>query len=174
MNDMREQVNKRTRQLENALLESEELKSTFEELSLIDDLTRLHNRRYFFTEAPRTLSHCIRHEESFSLLLLDLDDFKLINDTHGHSAGDQVLKDVGILLKNQIRTGDVVVRMGGEEFIFILPNTHVQGAKVFADRIRTSVAELTWYGDHTSFDVTMSIGIAEQSLLAGIGCAFLL
>ena len=57
--------------------------------------------------------------------------------------------------------------MGGEEFIFILPNTHVQGAKVFADRIRTSVAELTWYGDHTSFDVTMSIGIAERNNRTG-------
>ncbi|MCZ6525270.1 MAG: sensor domain-containing diguanylate cyclase [Gammaproteobacteria bacterium] len=167
VNDMREQVNKRTRQLENALRESEELKSTFEELSLIDELTRLYNRRYFFMEVPRVLSHCIRHEESFSLLLLDLDNFKLINDTHGHSAGDQVLKDVGILLKNQTRTGDVVVRMGGEEFIFILSNTHMKGAKVFAERIRTLVAELTWYGDHTSFDVTMSIGITERNNRTG-------
>lgn len=166
-NDMRKQVNKRTRQLENALFESEKLKSTFEELSLIDDLTQLYNRRYFFMETPRALSHCIRYEEPFSLLLLDLDNFKLINDTHGHSAGDQVLKDIGILLKNQTRTDDVVARMGGEEFIFILPNTPPQGATIFADRIRTLVAELTWYGDHTSFAVTMSIGITERNNRTG-------
>ena len=98
---------------------------------------------------------------------MDLDNCKLINDTHGHSAGDQVLRDVGILLKNQTRTGDVVVRMGGEEFIFILSNTNVKGAKVFADRIRALVAKLTWYGDHTSFNVTMSIGITERNNRTG-------
>lgn len=160
INSMQQEVEKQTKELENALWVSENLKSQYETLSLVDDLSQLHNRRYFFTEAPRALAHSWRFKEPFSLLLLDLDDFKMINDNHGHEAGDHVIKDVGALLKSQTRTGDVVARMGGEEFVFVLQGTDINGAKIFAERIRKSVEKLTWYLDHVTFDVTMSIGIS--------------
>ncbi|MFQ5661134.1 MAG: diguanylate cyclase [Gammaproteobacteria bacterium] len=159
MNNMRHEVKKRTKELENALQLSENLKSQFEVLSLVDDLTQLHNRRYFFEEVPRLLGHAMRHSEPFSMLLLDLDSFKQINDTHGHESGDHVLKDVGQLLNKETRTGDIVARLGGEEFAFVLPSTDTQGASKFAERIRRSVAELTWYYDKSNFNITMSIGI---------------
>lgn len=163
MHDVKLEVDKRTRELEEALCESEILKNEFKELSLVDELTQLNNRRYFFTEIPRIISNCMRYSEPFSLLLLDLDNFKQINDTHGHVSGDQVLKDVGNILGQQIRTGDLVARIGGEEFVFALPCTNLNGARKFADRIREKVAELTWYLDDSSFQVTISIGISEMN-----------
>lgn len=162
MHHMHLEVDKRTRELKEALCESENLKNEFQELSLVDELTQLHNRRFFFNEIPRVISNCIRYSEPFTLLLLDLDNFKQINDTHGHESGDQVLKDVGNILSKQIRTGDIVARIGGEEFVFALPCTTINGARKFADRIREMVAELTWYLDESSFQVTLSIGISEM------------
>lgn len=159
MKDMRAEVDKRTIDLRNALQETLKLKARFEELSVIDDLTRLHNRRYFFSEAPAALSLVMRQNECFSLLLLDLDNFKSINDSHGHEYGDHVLKDVGALLKQQTRTGDIIARMGGEEFAFALPNTDLKGARQFAERIRKSVESLSWSKNAQQFGVTMSIGI---------------
>lgn len=161
LSNIRQEVTQRTKDLEDALWTSENIKSQYETLSLVDDLTQLHNRRYFFSEAPRMLSHCMRYSEPFSLLLLDLDNFKEINDTHGHDAGDRVLTDIGHILKQQTRAGDVVARLGGEEFVFALPNTGINGARKFAERIRKKVEELTWFLDETSFAVTISIGITE-------------
>lgn len=161
MLNMKSEVEKRTFELKNALEETLKLKARFEELAVIDDLTQLHNRRYFFSEASSALSLVMRQQSSFSLLLLDLDNFKSINDSYGHEYGDIVLKDIGALLKKQTRTGDVVARLGGEEFAFALPNTDLDGAQLFAERIRDRVEQLSWSKNEKHFGVTMSIGITE-------------
>ena len=161
MRDMKAEVDKQTVELRDALQETLKLKARFEELAVIDDLTQLHNRRYFFSEASTALSLAIRQKSSFSILLLDLDNFKSINDSYGHEYGDRVLKDIGKLLAKQTRAGDVVARLGGEEFAFALPNTDLGGAQQFAERIRQNVEELSWSKKGTKFNVTMSIGITE-------------
>jgi len=167
MRKMRQEVEKRTRELQAALHEAETLKNEFRELSLVDELTHLHNRRFFTTEAPRALSHCLRYTEPLSLLLMDLDNFKTINDTYGHDAGDQVLKDVARVLGDETRTGDIVARLGGEEFVFVLPGTGAQGARVFAERLRKKVAGLVWFLDNSEIQVTISIGISDLDGRAG-------
>ena len=162
MHKMKDEVDKRTSELRAALRETEFLKNEFRELSLVDELTQLHNRRYFFAETPKLLSNCIRYSEPFCMLLLDLDNFKQINDVYGHEAGDQVLKDVAVVLADEIRSGDIAARIGGEEFVIALPHTTVNGARNFADRIRMRVSDLIWYLDNSNIHTTVSIGITER------------
>ena len=154
-------VSERTRQLESALREAEQLKRRYEQLSNIDELTALHNRRFFFPEAESALSRCVRHGHALSLMLIDLDHFKAVNDTFGHAAGDQVLRDVARCLQEQIRDGDIVARYGGEEFVLALPNTDLAGARLLAQRITVAFSELTWQRDTGAFTITASIGLTE-------------
>ena len=159
LNEMEQAVKTRTRQLEVALREAEQLKMRYEQLSHVDELTALHNRRFFFPETEAVLTRSIRHGHAFSLMLADIDMFKLINDTHGHGMGDQVLRDIADELRRQIRDGDIIARFGGEEFVIALPNTEIDGARLLASRIRSSVASLTWEAGGKSFNATLSIGV---------------
>jgi len=157
---MEETVNNRTQQLKQALKEAEELKLRYEQLSVVDELTRLHNRRFFFPEASAELSRAVRNEESFSLMLIDVDHFKLINDTYGHGMGDEVLKTIAEALTNQTRDGDILARFGGEEFVMALPTTSQDGAKQLGERIRTAVGALQWRVNGNIIHITLSIGIS--------------
>lgn len=160
MKNIRDEVKKRTRELETALAEAEDLKLQYETLSFEDELTKLHNRRYFFVEACRALSEAMRYSHPLSMLLLDVDNFKQINDHYGHDSGDKVLKDIGSLLKGQVRGGDIVARIGGEEFVFILTNTGINGANKCAQRVREAIADMSWYDKDERFKITISIGIS--------------
>lgn len=160
LQDMQTEVGRRTDELEKALEESEKLRARYEEMSVIDHLTKLYNRRFFFTEVNAALASAIRHQQHFCLMLMDLDHFKEINDDHGHDCGDMVLKDVSDKLNEMTREGDILARFGGEEFVFALPNTEIEGATTLAERIRQSIDNLEWEcGDSVS--VSISIGIAE-------------
>lgn len=156
---MEEAVQDRTRRLEAALREAEQLKRRFEELSNVDELTSLHNRRFFFPEAEAMLSRATRYRHPFSLMLIDIDRFKHVNDEFGHAMGDQVLRDVASELRRQIREGDVIARFGGEEFVVALANTDLDGAIQLAERIRQAVAELLWSAAGESLSVTISLGL---------------
>jgi len=126
-----------------------------------DELTGLFNRRSFNQEVPREMERFRRFGQPFSLLMLDLDHFKAFNDTHGHSAGDQALRDVAQILLETARLYDRVVRYGGEEFAIILPQTSEDEALVVAERIREAMQN-----HHISFGgqdlgaITASIGLA--------------
>jgi diguanylate cyclase (GGDEF)-like protein len=154
-------VTERTRQLQQALAEAEELKRRYEELSTVDDLTGLHNRRFFKAEGEAALARSMRYEHPFCLMLIDLDFFKHVNDTFGHGVGDMVLRDLARVLRRHTREGDILARYGGEEFILALPNTDLDGARATAERIREHVRSLKWESQGRPFRVTLSIGVAS-------------
>jgi len=157
---MEQQINARTAKLRKALDEVQQLKERYEQLSMIDELTGLYNRRYFYAQLETAVARSKRYGESLCLLVMDLDHFKAVNDHFGHLNGDQVLIKVGACLKEQMRESDVVVRYGGEEFIVIFTNTSCANGKRFAERVRKAVSELSWTFDDQTLRMTMSIGLS--------------
>ncbi len=131
-----------------------------ERLSQTDPLTELHNRRYLDAAAERLLGLAKRHERPLSVLMLDVDHFKHVNDTHGHAAGDVVLVGLAKLCISEARVTDLCARLGGEEFCMVLPETDAHGAFEAAERLRVRIAELSFPGA-VPFSVTISIGVAE-------------
>lgn len=136
------------------------------ELSITDPLTGLFNRRYFEERFFEELHRSDRHSLSFSLAMMDIDNFKLFNDSEGHLAGDEILKHIANISKDCLRVSDVISRFGGEEFAVIMPQTEKDEALLVAERIRKSIKEFmprNW----TSFpgkSITISIGIATYPL----------
>ncbi|VAX12924.1 diguanylate cyclase (GGDEF domain) [hydrothermal vent metagenome] len=161
LHSMDKMVNERTQQLQVALDEASELKQRYEELSVIDELTQLHNRRFFFPEARTGLAQAMRYKEPFSLLVMDLDHFKIINDRYGHAIGDEVLRGIAATFKAEIRDVDILARFGGEEFVLALPETDERGAMVIAERIRKKIKSLRWQADGRDISITLTIGITE-------------
>jgi diguanylate cyclase (GGDEF)-like protein len=154
-------VAERTRQLEHALAEAEQLKRRYEELSTTDELTGLHNRRFFFAEAEAAVARSLRYRHPFCMMLIDLDFFKQINDSFGHAVGDAALRDLAAALRRHTREGDILARFGGEEFVLALPNTGLEGARVLAERIQVYVRGLLWEAEGVSFGLTVSIGLSS-------------
>jgi len=126
-----------------------------------DDLTELHNRRYFNEQLSKDFSHAIRHERALSVLMLDLDYFKSVNDTHGHAAGDTVLHGVGSTIQRAIRNEDLACRVGGEEIAIVLRDTSSSAAFTLAERLRGLVRDTRVYHAGKQLSVTVSIGIAS-------------
>jgi len=120
-------------------------------------LTGLYNRHYFYEQVEHALANTKRYGQSLCLLILDLDEFKIVNDLYGHGFGDEVLRVVSMTLQQQIRDSDILVRYGGEEFIVIFTNTDCENGDVFAERIRKNVESLQWGKE--GFVQTMSIGL---------------
>jgi len=144
-------VRERTEQLEEA-------NRRLEELSFIDGLTEIANRRQFEQILDLEWRRGVRSGAPLSLILADIDNFKLFNDTHGHQAGDRCLRDVATLLDSIVgRAGDQVARYGGEEFAALLPETDAQGAASIAERMRQAVEGLETEGGR----VTVSFGVAS-------------
>lgn len=126
-----------------------------------DPLTGLCNRRHFFSELERDVARAVRGRRPLSVLFADLDRFKAINDEHGHTAGDEVLRETARRLDAAIRTTDLVARYGGEEFVVLLPDTMLADAVQVAERIRQLVREAPHRTSGAMLDVTVSIGVAE-------------
>ena len=110
-----------------------------EALAHIDPLTQLLNRRALTINLVAELERVRRYNAPLTLLMIDVDHFKLVNDTHGHIAGDLVLEELGLVLQRAVRSVDTVARYGGEEFVVVLPETGEQGAAAFAERLRAKV-----------------------------------
>lgn len=128
--------------------------------SRTDYLTHIANRRHFLEVLDSNIAMAERHHQPLSLLTLDIDFFKQINDNHGHSAGDAVLRKVAASLRKGLRKGDFVGRLGGEEFGVQLPMTVPDAARAIAERLRTQVASLDFTAISSDLQVTCSIGIA--------------
>lgn len=143
---------------------TEDLKLLNEKLNLLsitDGLTEVYNHRHFQDRLSEEVERLQRQKDSIlSLLILDIDDFKHFNDTYGHQCGDMVLKQLAVILKNSIRTIDILARYGGEEFAIILPNSNTEQAVVVAERICEAIrsAQFT-FAEGTSVKVTVSIGV---------------
>ena len=140
---------------------------TLSEVSSRDTLTGLYNRWYVIEKIDSEINRAIRHGSPMSLLMLDIDHFKRINDTWGHPAGDEVLKSVGKLLRESCRVYDVPGRYGGEEFCIVLPETRPGNTTVVAERIRQRLETTALPCGDGSIAVTASIGIAGMDLQAG-------
>ncbi len=143
-------------------LENAQLYQRTKELSSRDELTGLFNRRYFFENLETEIQRARRYRRSFTILMLDLDQFKHYNDTHGHLCGDQVLRQVAELLLNNTRRADVVARFGGEEFVIMLPEIDRQAGTLVADKIRIKLSQYPFHGRERQpgGELTVTIGLA--------------
>jgi diguanylate cyclase (GGDEF)-like protein len=150
--------------------------SALAKASITDPLTSLHNRRYFETQLALRVSEATEKQAPLTLLMFDVDRFKWVNDQHGHPVGDRVLQAIGKVVHDSVRDEDVVARIGGEEFMVLLPNTDAAGARVLADRIRNRVSELKVEIDPvtpTEF-VSPTVSVGLSSLGGDINSAELL
>jgi two-component system cell cycle response regulator len=131
-----------------------------EELVLFDELTGLRNRRAMLHEVEMLTAVARRHDHPLSILMLDIDRFKAINDGHGHLVGDEVLRDIGRRVRGRLRTADVAGRLGGDELLIALPETGVDGADTLAESVREAIGATPVRTSAGPVDVTVSIGVA--------------
>jgi diguanylate cyclase (GGDEF)-like protein len=138
------------------------LHEALKEQATHDSLTGLFNRRYLNEILPRELLRTIRSSKSLCLALLDLDNFKLFNDSFGHEAGDTVLKSIAHHLERNFRENDIICRYGGEEFVIILVDTDLQAAKIRLDKFRHEIKNIQIpYNDTILSSISVSIGVAQ-------------
>jgi two-component system cell cycle response regulator len=130
-----------------------------EQLATTDGLTGLHNHRRFQEMLEEQVEEASRYERKLSLMLVDIDHFKQVNDTYGHPKGDQVLRRVARVLNEFARTTDRVCRYGGEEFAIIMPQTDKEGGRLLAERFRTEIKEQRFQSEQGEFSVTFSVGV---------------
>jgi diguanylate cyclase (GGDEF)-like protein len=136
-------------------------------LTTVDGLTQVYNKRYFLETLERELSRSHRYRRDLSLIMLDIDHFKQINDTYGHLAGDYVLRHMANVIRTKIRREDMMARFGGEEFAIVLPEIDNANALQFAEKVRKLVAATDFRFESTSIAVQISVGVvtaeAEES-----------
>jgi diguanylate cyclase (GGDEF)-like protein len=132
----------------------------FERLSLTDALTGVANRRALTERAQIEIAALSRNPGPLSVVMFDIDHFKRVNDTFGHAVGDTVLSHVALVAKENLRPGDLIARIGGEEFALLLPHTEVREAQAIAERIRAKIAEAQVVSGEAVVSVTCSFGVA--------------
>jgi diguanylate cyclase (GGDEF)-like protein len=132
-------------------------------MTIIDGLTEAYNSRYFFEFLDREMARCARYRRPLSLVMFDLDHFKKINDTHGHLAGDFVLRELARRLRGRIRKEELLARYGGEEFVVLLPEADHEGAVDFAEQIRCIVEREPFEFEGDVIPLTISVGVATLS-----------
>ncbi|MFQ5737304.1 MAG: diguanylate cyclase [Thermodesulfobacteriota bacterium] len=147
--------------LKNARLYEEVRKERefLKELAVKDHLTTLYNHNSFYSRLDEEFERAVRYETTLSLIMMDIDDFKHINDTYGHRVGDVVLREIAAMIKKGVRKTDIVARYGGEEFAVILPHTRLKGAVEEAERIREMI-ESHAYAGLAKDKITLSFGVA--------------
>lgn len=131
-------------------------------MAIVDGLTQVHNKRYLLEFLDREMARCARYLRPLSLIMFDVDHFKVINDSHGHIAGDVVLKRLAELVSEHVRKEEAFARYGGEEFAIIMPETPARRARVFAEKVRALVERTTFCYEGKSIAVTCSLGVAEM------------
>lgn len=132
-----------------------------EPLATTDQLTGLYNRHYFTSELVKQINIWRRHQQSLSIIILDIDYFKKVNDEFGHLTGDYALKTLAAICDKQLRDIDTLARIGGEEFAILLPSTNVNGAMQIAERIRKATEAYAFNHDGHAFGMTVSLGVSE-------------
>jgi diguanylate cyclase (GGDEF)-like protein len=138
------------------------LEQELEKLANTDSLTGLYNRRRMqeLLEMQKALTS--RNRSSFALIFVDIDHFKKFNDTYGHSCGDYILNEVAAFMKKHLRQGDAIARWGGEEFLIMLPDTDIKGARIIAEKIRKAIAEEHFHLAGQDLSVTMTFGLTQH------------
>ncbi len=130
-------------------------------LTTVDGLTQIYNKRYFLETLEREISRAHRYHRDLSLIMFDIDFFKTVNDSHGHLAGDSVLKQLAAVLKGRIRREDIMARYGGEEFAIILPEIGLGNAMMFAEKVRKLVEKTAFKFEEQKIPITVSVGVAQ-------------
>ncbi|NOQ94809.1 MAG: diguanylate cyclase [Methylophaga sp.] len=139
-----------------------ELQGQLQEQADRDHLTQLYNRRYFDHAASIVVKLGKRNKQQTGIILIDIDDFKLVNDTYGHHTGDDVIKHLSSCLLQHVRESDIVARIGGEEFVILLPNTSIEGSLNIASKIRAFVANsIVNINEDNTLKLTISLGVDE-------------
>jgi diguanylate cyclase (GGDEF)-like protein len=136
-----------------------EIRENLEKMIITDEMTGLFNRRYYDSQINDEMLRAERYNSELSILMIDIDLFKQINDTYGHRAGDFTLKELSKVIKNKIRNTDSAYRTGGEEFMVIAPATNIENAKKAAERLRLAASEIKVDTKYGSFSITISLGI---------------
>ena len=150
------------KKLYEAFGELEKQKAILYQTSITDYLTQVHNRSHIMKAFEELFNQGQYHDQVFSCILLDIDNFKTINDIYGHLIGDEVLKATAQEVAAQLRKTDIIGRYGGEEFLVILPNTHIEDAKLVAEKIRVAVEHLEIGRDNLK--VTVSVGVCDNQV----------
>jgi diguanylate cyclase (GGDEF)-like protein len=135
--------------------------SSIKDMAIYDTLTKVHNRRYFDEKLGTETQKSFSSKIPLSLVLVDIDHFKKVNDTFGHDAGDKVLSKISSLLKNSVRKDDTVARYGGEEFVLILPGAKLEVTSMIAERIRRLIETTPFEIEGGQIQITISIGISN-------------
>ncbi|UFS69914.1 diguanylate cyclase [Geomonas sp. RF6] len=144
------------------------------ELNNLDHLTNLYNRRYLTEVLEKEFVRVKRSSQELTLVILDIDRFKKINDTYGHQCGDAVLAEIAAVTKASLRTYDIAARYGGEEFVLLLPSTSLSDGVVVAERLRQAVQAISWPAPMRDLAVTVSLGVATypSPLVDGVESLF--
>lgn len=158
--ELEERVRSRTTELADALQREQRLSAQLAELSLRDALTGLHNRRHMDETIDRMFRYAIRSGHPLSVAIIDLDNFKSVNDEHTHLVGDQVLRRSAAVLAEAIRGSDELVRMGGEEFALLMPGTSAAEAVTVCERMRVALKAHSWQTVVQGIAMTASFGVA--------------
>lgn len=167
---VQQKLEQQTRVLRQEIQQRKELELELRLLAYSDALTGLYNRRYFFEKFDTELHRSWRYQHPLSLILLDIDHFKRINDTHGHDVGDQVLMEFAKCLQQLVREGDLVARVGGEEFAVLAVETNQKAALQLAERLRKGICENNWNSvfqepcEFTESKITASFGVTMLNI----------
>jgi two-component system cell cycle response regulator len=133
------------------------------QLTIVDGLTQINNKRFLVEFLEREIGRCHRYSRALSLIMIDVDHFKNVNDTHGHIAGDFVLRELAQRIKQRIRKEECFARYGGEEFAIVMPESGPDNARRFAEKLRTIVADQPFVFEGKEMKVTISLGVADMS-----------
>lgn len=162
LSKMVEQINlleKQKKEITEQNLQLAQANTRLELLAITDQLTGAYNRRYIVTQLEQELAVAVRHNLPLSIIMIDIDHFKSVNDQHGHQVGDEVLKEIVNVLSESVRSSDIIGRYGGEEFIVIAPLTGLQEALILAERLRETVSRWPFETMYGFLKLTISLGV---------------
>jgi diguanylate cyclase (GGDEF)-like protein len=160
---LRSNVRKKNQELAAQNLQLEIALQRISDMAIRDELTGVYNRRYLMERIAEETQRSLRNGSAYSIGMIDIDFFKLVNDTYGHPAGDEVLRRVSVAASDALRLTDCFGRFGGEEFMMVLIDTPLEGAMITAERVRSAVEALDFPEIDASLRITISIGVAEHA-----------